>query len=61
MKRLNAIVYDGKVYEAIAESDCKDCAFDKNVWLCSIARDLCTETKSSFQYSQELTDKINDI
>lgn len=59
MKELNAIIVNGKVYEAV-EGECnKQCAFwtDKE---CAAWCDYCTLFNCYFRFSQELTDKINE-
>lgn len=61
MEKINGIVIDGKFYEAVAEKDCKDCAFDDDVLMCRRVCDLCYEWDCAFRYSPELTDKINKL
>lgn len=61
MEKINGIVIDGKFYEAVAEKDCKDCAFDDDVLTCRMVCDLCCEWDCAFRYSPELTDKINKL
>lgn len=57
MKKLNAIVIDGKVYEAI-KGKCSECAFygaNEYAAICAL-RD---EVLCAFRYSPSLTDKLN--
>ena len=54
---INAIVIDGKVYEAI-KGKCSECAFYgkvNNASICALRDDLLC----AFRYSQTLTDKLN--
>lgn len=58
MEKLNAIVIDGKVYEAI-KGKCSECAFygksSKYAVICALRDELLC----AFRYSQPLTDKLN--
>lgn len=60
MKELNAIIVNGKVYEAVEKGYCVDCAFDKDIKKCRVLCYICKEKDSNFRFSQELTDKINE-
>ena len=58
MEKLNAIVVEGKVYEAI-KGKCSECAFygksNKYAPICALRDELLC----AFRYSQSLTDKLN--
>lgn len=62
MRKINGICMDGKFYEAVADADCCDCAFNEDEQTCRKACDFCGsfEWDCAFQFSQELTDKINE-
>ena len=68
MEKLNAIVIDGKVYEAVLDDtdSCEECVFvDSEIGCCR--KSHCTSFMLSpygkspyiFRYSQSLTDKLN--
>lgn len=63
MNRLNAIIKDGKVYEAVLTSDvmsCGGCDFYKPIVYtgCPYAK-MCLSLCCIFRFSQSLTDKLN--
>ncbi len=58
MNGLNAIVIDGKCYEAIPEKTCDSCDFDKNVTACQLYCDACKYMDCAFRFNLELTDKL---
>lgn len=60
MNGLNGIILDGKVYEAVDEGTCPECAFDKEVKKCRPLCDICESWNCAFRFSQGLTDKINE-
>lgn len=60
MEKLNAIVIEGKVYEAVEPLyDCCGCELNTPGDNYCIYCDLCTSWGCIFRYSQPLTDKLN--
>lgn len=69
MEKINGIIIDGKVYEAVPKGSyhCSDCDLYKQCKRYShVLTDACTnlmfvfEENIIFRYSQPLTDKINE-
>lgn len=58
MNGLNAIVLNGKVYEAVPDKSCDSCDFDKDVTTCQLYCDACNYMDCAFRFSQSLTDKL---
>ena len=61
----NGIIIDGKIY-ALSEGGCLKCDFFHSTVMPCPVNEICTtmpypnaEKDNCFQYSQELTDKIN--
>ena len=67
MEKLNGIIYNGKVYEAVLDDtdSCVECAFgDREIGCCR--KSFCTSFMQGYgkspyilRYSQSLTDKLN--
>ena len=67
MEKLNGIILNGKVYEAVLDDtdSCEECVFvDREIGCCR--KSYCTSFIPSygkspyiFRYSQSLTDKLN--
>lgn len=63
MEKLNAIVVEGKVYEAkpeIKQTSCEGCELRTSDISCSFS-DVCYDWRCIFRYSQTLTDKLNRV
>lgn len=68
MEKINGVIIKGKVYEVvecIEESPCDFCDLQKECFLGDYNVEiLCSSIigyDTTFRYSQELTDKINEI
>ncbi len=59
MEKINGMILDGKIYEAIKGECGKQCSFYNDGYLCQIFREFCKTEDCYFRYSPELTDKIN--
>lgn len=63
MEKINGIIIEGKVYEAVKDGICKDCAFDSGPlshYCPHLVAGLCEEHYCIFRYSPELTERLNN-
>lgn len=60
MEKIDGIIIEGKVYEAVKGECGKRCSFYNDEFYCQVCREFCKLEDCIFRYSPELTERLNN-